>query len=140
MYVSSINNIEEEKMKIKYPKIDTNIVVIISTVIIIFLALYYVGDSVGLEADSFTDFLLIMPGLFFFALGILIIGRMGGLFALPGFTIVGIGMAVLFEEMYDLGIVNDSMISNLAIGEFQMLVIAVAFLVGAVVTGVTAKR
>ena len=93
-----------------------------------------------MEADSYTDFLLILPGLFLFAVGILIISRMRGLFALPGFTVVGIGLAVLSEEMYDIGIINNAMISNLTIGEFQLLVIAVSFLVGAVVTGITARR
>ena len=127
-------------VKFRVPKVDTNIAVLIGSVIVIFMGLYFFGDNIGLEATSFTDFLLVMPGLFLFAVGALIIGRMRGLFALPGFTVVGIGIAVLSEQMYDLGILNDAMISNLTIGEFQILVIAVAFLIGAVVTGVTARR
>jgi len=125
---------------VRTPKIDLNIAIIIGSVIFIFLALYYVGDTIGLETTSHTDFLQIVPGLFIFAVGILVMGRMGGLFALPGFTVVGIGIAVLSEEMYDLGILNDQMISYLTIGEFQILVIAVSFLIGAVVTGVTVRR
>jgi len=125
---------------VRTPKIDLNIAIIIASVVFIFLALYYAGDVIGLETTSHTDFLQIVPGLFIFAVGILVVGRMGGLFALPGFTVVGIGIAVLCEEMYDLGILNDQMMSNLTIGEFQILVIAVSFLIGGVVTGVTVKR
>lgn len=124
----------------KVPKVDMKIAVIIGSVIFIFLALYYAGDAIGLEATAETDFLQILPGLFIFAVGILLVGRLHGLFALPAFTVVGIGIAVLSEEMYDLGILNDQMISHLTIGQFQILVIAVSFLIGAVVTGVTSRR
>ncbi len=124
----------------RVPKIDMSIGIMVGSVIVIFLALFYFGDDIGLPTTADTDFLSILPGLFCFAVGILIIGRMGGLFALPGLSVVGIGIAILSEQMYDLGILNDQMISYLTIGEFQMLVIAVSFLVGAVVSGVTARR
>ncbi len=123
----------------RVPRVDLNIAILIASIIFIFIALFYVGEDIGLSPGSYTDFLQILPGLFLFAVGALIIGRMGGLFALPGFTVVGMGIAVLTEEMYDLGIVNDAMISNLTLSEFQMLVIAISFLIGAVVAGATSR-
>lgn len=120
--------------------VDMKIGIMIGSVIFIFLALFYIGDDIGLPTTAELDFLSLVPGLFFFAAGILIIGKLGGLFALPGLTVIGVGIAVLSEQMYDLGILNDQMISYLTIGEFQILVIAVSFLVGAVVSGVTARR
>ena len=125
----------------KAPRISLDTVIVVVAVLFIFLALYYAGDVVGLEADVFTDFLLIAPGLVLFGVGVLIlVGTRKGIFALPGFTVLGIGLAVLSEEMYELGILNDAMISYLTIGEFQLLVIGVSFMIGAIAAGISARR
>jgi len=125
----------------KAPRISLDTVIVVVAVLFIFLALYYAGDVVGLEADVFTDFLLIAPGLVLFGVGVLIlVGTRKGIFALPGFTVLGIGLAVLSEEMYDLGILNDAMVSYLTIGEFQLLVIGVSFMIGAIAAGISARR
>jgi len=118
---------------------EAKVVFMIALVLVVFLALFYLDTELGLPATADTDFLSIMPGLICFAVGGLVVGKMGGLFALPAFSLIGIGLAILFESMYDLGIVNDAMISNLTISQFQILVIAIAFLVGAVVSGVSAR-
>lgn len=121
-------------------KQDMKLVFLVGFVLVVFLTLFYLDSELGLPDTADTDFLLIMPGLICFAIGALLVGKLGGLFALPAFSLIGVGLAILFESMYDLGIVNDAMISNLTISQFQILVIAIAFLVGAVVSGVSVKR
>ena len=116
----------------RLPKIDTKIVAIIFSVIFLFLTLFYIGGTLGLDAAVATDFLQIVPGLSIFAVGLVILSRLRGIFFLPGFGTLGIGVAVLAEEMHTLGIINDAMIHNLAIGEFQLLVIVLSFILGAI--------
>ena len=119
-------------------KIDLKMVGAVAALLALIAFLVYGGDSLGLETDVETDLIALLPGIGIFVVGMFLVPQ-GGLFALPGLGAMGVGLAFLLEEMYNLELISTEMLQGLTIGEVQLWCIVLSLLIGAVVSGVTKK-
>ena len=104
------------------------------------LGLFYTGTEIGLESDVTQDFIMVMPGLFIFAVGAIFIVLVGlSIYALPAFGVTGIGLALLFEYMSNQGLISDQLLSGLSVGDVQLIIIIFGFLIGAIVGAMGAR-
>lgn len=119
---------------------DLKIPIAIGLTLAVMLGLFYSGTEIGLESDVTTDFIMVMPGLFLFVVGAIMVVLVGlSIYALPTFGVTGIGLALLFEYMSNQGLISDQLLSGLTVGEVQLIIIIFGFLVGAIVGAVGAR-
>lgn len=119
---------------------DLKIPIAIGLTLVVVLGLFYMGDEIGLESDITQDFIMVMPGLFLFVVGAIMVVLVGlSIYALPAFGVTGIGLALLFEYMSNQGLISDQLLSGLTVGEVQLIIIIFGFLVGAVVGAMGAR-
>lgn len=112
----------------------------IGLTIAIILILNYTGTAIGLESDVTTDFVMIMPGLFLFAVAAVVVVSIGkSIYALPAFTVAGITLALLFEYMYDQSLISSQIMSGMSVGDVQLILIVFGFLMGSVVAAMGSK-
>jgi hypothetical protein len=90
----------------------------------------YAAD-LGFNAAIGTNLTAIFPGLFVTILGLVSVAR-GGPLAIGGFGAIGIGLAVLFGEMYTVGIITSGILAGATIVQVQTITIVVALLMGGV--------
>jgi len=113
--------------------------VVLFIVIVIFIQ--QAGSDIGFGPTATADLIAFLPGIVLFAIGMILIGWMrAGLFSFPAITIMGIGLAFLFNGMYTRGMITTIMLEGLTIDQLMMWTVVIAALVGAVVAGLTARR
>lgn len=102
-------------------------------VVLVAMALFfiYAGDRVGMPSNAADVFIALVPGFMVLIVSALTIPRRG-VFAVAGFSGLGIGFAILVGAMYNQNIVSDEMLTGLTIGEEQMLIIGVLTAIGIV--------
>lgn len=127
----------EEVKKIKID-IDLRIVSGILGIIVVVMFLMYAGTYVGFDAELTTDIVGVLPGLMVIFVGVIVLATQKlNTFALPGFGALGLGIAILLEEMNTHGIVVDDYItSGYTLVEIQAFFLIVMFLTGIVAMGV----
>lgn len=120
--------------------IDIRFILIIALLIVIVMAFLYLGVDLGFNAMATSDFLNVLPYLFFFILGLYIIITIGGMYMLPAFGILGFGLAGLLREMWVLGMVTPEMMTGLTIEEIMFWTVLISLIFGGVLTAITSKR
>lgn len=85
----------------------------------------------GLDAGLTADLIAVFPGLFVTILGLLAVGfdRGNGLIV-GGFAVAGIGMAILWGEMYTAAIIDDVVLAGMSLAQLQAITIIVSALIG----------
>ena len=106
-------------------------------VVVVFLALFYFGDQLGFATNIETEFVQVLPGLFIFIVGMLIVATVKGVFTLPGMMIVGVGVAYLFGTLDTMGYITAQMLTGLTIAQLQLWIIIISTLFGAIAAAYT---
>ena len=109
----------------------------VAVVCLLFGFIYFftsgMGVSFGLAADVGADLLAVLPGLFIAIIGVVFIAGVGGQpFAIIGFGAVGVGLAILLQEMYDAGIIVDVMLGGATLAQYETIIIILGLIFGAV--------
>lgn len=127
--------------------IDFRIVFIMMLLVVMVLAFYYLGTDLGFELDplnpvTVSQFLAVLPSIFFFIIGLYIIVNIGGLYVIPAFGVLGFGMAVLLRAMYlpPLSMITPNMMSGLSIESIMMWTVVISLLFGGIIGAATSKR
>jgi len=120
--------------------IDIRFILIMALLIVIVMAFLYLGVDLGFNAMATSDFLNVLPYLFFFILGLYIIITIGGMYMLPAFGILGFGLAGLLREMWVLGMVTPEMMTGLTIEEIMFWTVLISLIFGGVLTAITSKK
>jgi hypothetical protein len=94
------------------------------------------SGALGLDPSIGADLATIFPGLLITIIGLVSATR-GGPLAVGGFSAAGIGLAVLFGEMYVAGIIDDTLLGGASLIQLQTLTIIVAALMGGVAYSVS---
>ena len=106
--------------------------------IAIVLFVRYAGTSIGLSATITQQLLVVMPGVFVFFLGVGMLIKVGtGVFALPAFATLGIGLAILLGSIQTGGLYPIETIGGATLQQVQLLVITMASLVGGMVAALS---
>jgi len=106
--------------------------------VVLFMSEY--GTDLGFGATIGTDFITILPGIFCFVVGLLILGTMrASIFSFPAIALIGVGFAFLISELYTLGMITDIMLEGLTIQQLQLWCLVIACLVGALVAGLSRR-
>ena len=91
------------------------------------------GATFGLDADVGADLLAVLPGLFIAIIGIVFVAGTGGQsFAVIGFGAMGVGLAILLQEMYDANIIVDAMLGGATIAQYETIMIILGLIMGTV--------
>jgi hypothetical protein len=90
------------------------------------------ATPLGLDASIDDSLIAVFPGLFVTIIGLVAITRLNTPLIIGAFGAVGIGLAVLMNEMYDAAIVTDIMLGGTTIAQIQTLVIILSLLMGGV--------
>jgi len=104
----------------------------IVSLVVVFLAMFYFADDLGFDADIDTDFLLLLPGLAAFVIGITLFAITRGMYAFPALMVVGIGLAQLFGTLDTMGMITSQMKAGLTIAQIQLWIIVIFSLVGGI--------
>ncbi len=121
---------------------DLKVVVAVVMVIFIVITLTYIGSDVGFTQDMQDDFITILPGLSIFVVGAFALAVIGSsVFAIAGFGVMGLGLAVLVEEMNTTEIlIPDILTTSFTLGDLQITVLVFFILIGAVVSATVGRR
>ena len=125
--------------------IDFRIVFIMVLLVVMLLAFNYLSVDLGFGADSTiisTQFLAVMPALFLFIIGVYLLVNITGLFIIPAFGVLGMGVAQLLRAMYlpPLSMITPSMMSGLSIESIMFYCVIISLLFGGVIGATTSKR
>jgi hypothetical protein len=91
------------------------------------------ATSLGISPTIGASLLAVLPGLFVVVIGTLFIaGLAGKQFAVIGFGAWGIGLSVLFQEMFDAGIIDATLLAGASIAQLQTITIIVSIVMGGV--------
>lgn len=122
-------------MKTKYlDELEVIIPIVMILAIIIFLI--YGGSYFGFSTTFTSNLVSVLPGLSIFALGagsIAVIGASG--FVVAGFGIMGIGMALLVDEMNTIGVlIPDILTATFTLPRLQLTILIFFLVIGALVS------
>jgi hypothetical protein len=109
-------------------------------VVVIVLVFQFIGVDLGFNASSTADYIAVLPAFIFLIAGLYIVVKVGGMFAFPALTMIGIGVAILLNTMYARGFVTVQMMSGLSIQSIMFWCVIISGMAGAVCAAVTAKR
>lgn len=117
-------------------------VISIIMVVVVLIALVYVGGYLGFTAGMITDYATLLPGLVIFVVGTAMLRVTGtGSFAVPAFGLVGIGLAILVGEMNTVGVlIPDILTATFTIADLQLVVIIFFVLLGAIPAALESRR
>jgi hypothetical protein len=90
------------------------------------------GNGLGLDADVGAGLLLVLPGLLIVVIGVLFTVGMSGQFSVIGYGALGVGLAILLQEMYDGGIIVDAMLGGASIAQYEMIIVILGVVLGGV--------
>jgi len=120
---------------------DLKVVVAVIMVVFIVITLTYIGSDIGFTQDMQDDFVAILPGLSIFVVGAFALAVIGSsVFAIAGFGVMGLGVAVLVEEMHTVEImIPDILTTSFTLGDLQITVLVSFILIGGVVSGIASR-
>ena len=109
----------------------------VAVVCLLFGFIYFftsgMGATFGLDADMGADLLAVLPGLFICLIGIIFMAGIAGQpFAIIGFGAIGVGLAILLQEMYDASIIVDAMLGGATIAQYETITVILGLIMGAV--------
>jgi hypothetical protein len=91
------------------------------------------ANTLNLESGIGASLIAVFPGLFVTILGFVTIGsQFRSPLVVGGFGAVGIGLAVLFGEMYDANIIDSTLLAGATMAQLEVITIIVSLLMGGV--------
>jgi hypothetical protein len=130
----------KKKTTISLRGLDIRFIFIIAVLIVMIMVFLYIGVDFGFNVSSTSDYLAILPYLFFFVIGLYIIVSIGGIYMLPAFGILGFGVAGLLNAMFDQGMITPEMMTGLTIDQIMFWTVLIALMFGGILTALTAKK
>lgn len=116
------------------------ILIMVVSPIIVVVFLVYAGNYLGLSDRFSQNLAYVLPGLVTFMIGAaMILTIKTSIFFVPSFGVMGVGLAILLEEMYTVGIVVDALFVPLTLVEVQIIIIILSILFGGVAAAVTQR-
>lgn len=99
-----------------------------------FMSQGYAITDLGFDSQIAEDLMNVVPGLFFFIIGMAIIsqGDLGHPVTVGAFAFMGVGMGFFLNELYTVGIVTDSMLNPATLIQVQELIILGCVMIGGV--------
>lgn len=111
----------------------------IVSLFVVFIAMFYFAEDLGFDADMDTDFLLLLPGLAAFVIGIALLTVTKGTFAFPAMMVIGLGLAYLFGTLDTMDMLTTELKAGLTIEQIQLWIIVIFSLVGGIVNAVSLR-
>jgi hypothetical protein len=124
----------------RYGGLDLRFIFIIAVLIIMIMVFLYIGVDFGFNVSSTSDYLAVLPYIFFFVIGLYVIVAIGGIYMLPAFGILGFGVAGLLKAMFDRGMITPEMMTGLTIDQIMFWTVIIAILFGGILTAMTSKK
>ena len=92
------------------------------------------GDSLGFDSAFTTDFISLLPGITVFIVGAATISFLdSALFVLVGFSGLGVGMAIIVDELNTAGVLIPEIISSsFTLNDLKIATILVFVILGAI--------
>jgi hypothetical protein len=112
-----------------------SVLAIFMAVMVIYL-FFQMGWASNLNLDpALGDVLIaVFPGLFVTIIGLVAIGSQSSSpLMIGGFGATGIGIAVLLDEMYDIGVLNGAVLGGATMAQVEAITIVVSLLMGSAV-------
>ena len=101
----------------------------------------YGSTDLGLSPQTPVKLINVLPGIFIFAVGAITLVRSGvSVFALPSFSALGIGMAVLLGSIENFNIYPVHVAGGATLVQIQWIVIILTTMVGAIVAAMSRGR
>jgi len=117
------------------------IVVAVLAFLAIVIFLLYGSDDLGLSTQTPVKMINVLPGILIFAVGAITLVRSGvSVFALPSFSALGIGMAVLLGSIENFAIYPVHVTGGATLIQVQWIVIILTTMVGAIVAAMSGGR
>ena len=120
-------------------RLDIRIPMIIAILFVIVLAFMYLPNY-GFDPGAVKDYIAIIPSMLFIIVGLYISVKIGGMYSFPAITIIGFGMAIMMNTMYQGGYITVQMLSGLTISQIEYWCVIISGLAGAIVAAATSKR
>lgn len=122
-------------------KSELQVAVGIVSILAIVVFLVNAGSTLGFSSDFTDDIITVLPGVFVFIVGALMIMNMSGVFYIPGFGMLGIGVAILLDEMNTAGVIVPELLTgSVTLEQAQVFIVIICLLIGAVVASTTWRR
>jgi hypothetical protein len=121
-------------------RMDLKIPMFAGLIIVIVLFFMYLGVQYGFSVSATADYIAIVPAFIFLGAGMYLVVEIGGLYAFPALTMIGVGMAILLTTMYDRGFVTVQMMSGMSIVQVSFWCVVIAGLAGIVVASLTSRK
>ena len=92
------------------------------------------GSNIGFDSDFTTDFISIVPGISVFIVGAIMIALIPSpLFILAGFSAMGVGMAIIVDELNTASVLIPQILTpNFTLNDLKIISILFFILIGAV--------
>ena len=117
------------------------IVVAVVAFLAIIIFVMYGSADLGLSPQTPVKLINVLPGIFIFAVGAITLVRSGvSVFALPSFSALGIGMAVLLGSIENFNIYPVHVTGGATLVQVQWIVIILTTMVGAIVAAMSRGR
>lgn len=121
-------------------KLEIRTILAAALVIGILIALITLETPLGLPGTLDVDFAIVLPYIIVMVLGISLTVITKGVFAIIGFPTLGIGLALLLDELHTQGYISVQMLTGLVIGDLYMWCIVLGLLGGAIVSAMSRRR
>ena len=116
------------------------IVAAITAFLAIIIFIMYAGTEVGLPVNTNEKIIAVMPGILVFFIGVGILVKTGAsVFALPGFSALGIGLAILLGTLQNSGIYPVANVIGASLAQVQWLTIVMCSLVGGAIAAISRR-
>ena len=111
-------------------------VIPVLSLIVVFLALFYLGEGLGFDSNLDTDFMQVIPGLAIFVIGIAILFISKGILSFPCLMFIGVGVAYTFGTLDTMGMITTQMKSGLTIDQIQLWIIVIFGFLGGILNAI----
>lgn len=102
-------------------------------VIYFFFSMGY-ADSLNLDPSIGANLIAVFPGLFVTIIGLITIGSQSSSpLMVGGFGATGVGLAVLLNEMYEIGVLDSAVLGGASMAQVEAITIVVSLLMGGAV-------
>jgi hypothetical protein len=117
------------------------IVIAITAFIVIIMFINMAGTSIGLPANTSDQLLYALPGIVVFFLGVITLVMTGvSVFALPGFSALGIGIDILLGAVQTHNIYPIEQIGGASIAQTQWIIVIFCALIGGIIAAMSRGR
>ena len=117
------------------------IAIAVTAFIVIIMFINMAGTSIGLPADTSDKLLFALPGIVVFFIGVITLAMTGvSVFALPGFSALGIGIDILLGAVQTHGIYPIEQVAGASIAQTQWIIVIFCALIGGIIAAMSRGR